>query len=65
MEMDREIWDLYRDAKAETIVSNVRAPGESQNEFIRRVALQDPWTPDPRVFERDQPKPDTEPDLPF
>ena len=65
MEMDREIWDLYSDTKAETIVSKIRTPSETQAGFAQRVALEDPWTPDPRVFERHDPEPDTEPDLPF
>ena len=39
--MQTEIWDLYRDAQAETIVSGIRQPGETSKEFTRR-AWQEP-----------------------
>lgn len=34
-----------------------RAPGEIHKEFTQRVALEEPWTPDPHVLERPGPEP--------
>jgi hypothetical protein len=57
-ELDRDIWDVYRDVNAEAIVSGIRAPGEIRKEFTQRVALEEPWIPNPRVLERPGPEPE-------
>lgn len=64
-DMDKDIYDVYRDVATEAIVSGVRIPGESRREFSQRVAHEDPWTPGPRAFELPDPEPDAEPELPW
>lgn len=68
-ELDREVWDVYADVKAEQVVSGIRRGGETQREFSERVAQEEPQSLSPHVLAVGQPDPDTdpepEPELPF